>query len=168
MNPSFYLRTPHVVGYACGSAPCEITEHVFLGDANTITGGRLQEFGITALLNVAVDLEAINLKGYICDKVSIVDGPNPPDLYLAAAGVLSARVDAGNNVLVYCHGGISRSVAVVLFYLNAADPQGWDYWLSFIHEKKWCNPHAAHKQVFESIEWDKLAEAIHEDKVKVL
>lgn len=49
--------------------------------------------------------------------INLVDGENPQDLFQRAVDILAALLKRHERVLVHCHAGKSRSVAIVAAYL---------------------------------------------------
>ena len=104
----------------------QITENIWLG--NSRDARKLEELeraGITAILNVAIDLpNRVQHPEIVSSHTGLVDGPgNGPARYLSAILQLAALTQAGYTVLVHCHEGISRSPFVVACLLVVARAQ---------------------------------------------
>lgn len=104
-----------------------VTENIALGNSFDATDWeQLDAYGITGVLNVAVDLDLVLTSRPVArtrfnveyQKVGLWDGPgNPPGALAAAVLMLDAMLQRHRRVLVHCHAGISRSPVVVATYL---------------------------------------------------
>ncbi len=132
-------------------------ENLWLGGA---VGHNIAAAKITGVLNVAQDL-----RGYVgwpevdYMQVGLVDGPgNPIAAYCSAVLALETLLRRART-LICCHSG-SRSMAVVLMYLNAAYGGGWDGCLVRLNERVDMAlpvPHAAHRAAFDKVNWKLLS-----------
>lgn len=135
-----------------------VSDHLYVGSSADTHMVKL--CGIQAVLNVAMDLPNPELPERVeYSKVGLVDGPgNLNSAYMAA--VLALRsIHPRYRTLVCCHSG-SRSISVVLMYLESIFERGWDEWIEIISERAditLLDPHSAHKQAFNRIDWQKLA-----------
>ena len=104
-----------------------ITDRIAIGNRHEAADiEMLQANGITAVLNVAYDLD-IRLPNLDSSpyrfaieyhKVGLIDGFGNEATTLAAAVYILAQIlDRHNKVFVHCHAGISRSTTVVSLYL---------------------------------------------------
>jgi protein-tyrosine phosphatase len=117
---------------------------------------------VDMILNVARDLRPT--RGYpkveYC-HVGLVDGPgNPMTAYCAAILALATlkQVCASNwRILVCCHEGKSRSLAVAVMYLALMGGRSWDEQMTILRERieDVPTPHEAHKDMFNLM--DRLA-----------
>lgn len=130
-----------------------IAENLWVGNS---IDGELAE--VRAVLNVARDLRI--KRGWPSieyAQVGLVDGPgNSLSSYVAAVLTLVAMMKTGKDVLVHCHEGKSRSVAVALMYLCLVGGQDWDTRLAGIREHVDVDvpdPHPAHREAFDKIQW---------------
>ncbi len=124
-----------------------------------------QNAEVDAVLNVAVDLHIKRgWPGIVYAQVGLVDGPgNTLGSYHAAVLVLSALMNTGKRVLVHCHMGQSRSVAVVVMYLHLVGGRGWDNILTLLRERvevEMPEPHEAHRKAFDKMNWQLLASCL--------
>lgn len=113
----------------------------------------LQEMGITAVLNVAWDLDISYGPGdggahtfpMEYHKVGLIDGEgNEPATLLAAALVLSQLLRRHKRVFVHCHAGVSRSPTVVSLYLADAEDISFDQALERVRSARpTASPHGA-------------------------
>jgi len=123
--------------------------------------------GVDAILNVAKDLLPTRDWGSGIEYVHIglVDGPgNLMEYYYAAVMALSGLLKDGRKVLVCCHDGGSRSMAVVAIYLNLIHGTGWDNLLSIVREgtdDSIPEPRAEHRAAFDKINWRLLARVVN-------
>lgn len=122
---------------------------------------------VDAILNVAKDLLPTRDWGHGIEYVHIglLDGPgNVIEWYYAAILSLSGLLKAGKRTLVCCHDGCSRSMAIVVMYLNISNGAGWDRILGLIREgSEECipEPHPDHRKAFENINWRLLSKIIN-------
>lgn len=111
--------------------------HRSYGDHDDEVNSRVDNAEIQAVLNVAQDMN-LHMVGWPDVEymhVGLVDGPgNPRGIYIAAVLALATLLGCYERVLVCCHGGRSRSLAVVLLYLilkggkNSDHPTFLNYW----------------------------------------
>lgn len=136
-----------------------------------------KDLDISAVLNVAVDMPR---KQYRLDieyaQVGLVDGPgNLRSAYCASLLMLSTLLKRHKSVMVCCHDGKSRSIAVVVMYLTlkggrvSSHPTFLNHWKSWdviIKEieiycgNKIDDPHESHKEA-----WDNLPLGILEQLI---
>jgi len=74
--------------------------------------------------------------GRVC--VDLVDGENPDYLFAAAVHQLTALQARHDRVLVHCHAGRSRSIAVVAAYLLHVQPLSPGEALALVSRKRPC------------------------------
>jgi protein-tyrosine phosphatase len=100
----------------------KITDNIFLGNATDARDAEaLKANGITAILNVAIDLDYFPPTGIAYFKVGMTDGKNNPNgMYLNAVATLKSLLGR-YKVLVHCHEGRSRSPSVVAGCLRRTD-----------------------------------------------
>lgn len=144
-----------------------ITGQIWLGssaDAANLEGD------IDAVLNCAFDLANPNQwSRVLLAQCGLMDGPgNPLAAYYSAVTQLANLVNLGRKILVHCHQGESRSVAVVLCYLNALDleRQGWDYWLYQVRQRHPIpegKPLPAHRDAFHAMDWLTMHSLVRRD-----
>jgi len=104
-----------------------ITDRIAIGNRHeAIDVEMLQENGITAVLNVAYDLDlrlpSLDSSPHRFEieyhKVGLIDGFGNEATTLAAAVYMFAQIlNRHKKVFVHCHAGISRSTTVVSLYL---------------------------------------------------
>lgn len=102
----------------------KIRDNIYIGNSHDAQHEKpaLKAAGITAILNVAWDLtnKTTTHNEFKMCKVGLVDGNgNNPIIALAAVMTLQGLLQAGERVLIHCHEGKSRSVAVTAAYLVA-------------------------------------------------
>jgi protein-tyrosine phosphatase len=95
-----------------------IRNNIFIGNSHDAQHEKeaLKAAGVTAILNVAWDLtnKTTTHNEFKMCKVGLVDGDgNNPLIATCAVMVLKGLLEDGHTVLVHCHEGKSRSVAVV-------------------------------------------------------
>jgi protein-tyrosine phosphatase len=92
----------------------KVDEHLWVGNSRD---GRTPHGNIDAILNVATDLDYSPPAG-IYLKIGLVDGPgNKQEKFNLAVKTLTSLMEKGLNVLIHCHEGKSRSVAVAAAHL---------------------------------------------------
>lgn len=143
-----------------------LIDKVWIGTADLALDGRnMGPLGITALLNVANDLKG-NVGWPVIEyaQVGLMDGPgNPLTSYIAAALTLDSLCRRHGNVLVCCHGG-SRSMAVVIMYLNLHGFPGWGAAYDLLRERVDIDlpvPHDAHIAAFNKIDWKSVQDIVN-------
>lgn len=98
----------------------QITDRIWVGDSDDAIHSDLSVNKITAILNVAQDLQVEGQgwgEGIEYAQVGLIDGPgNIQSIYCAAVLTLHTLVGRHKHMLVACHDG-GRSLAVVLMYL---------------------------------------------------
>jgi protein-tyrosine phosphatase len=97
----------------------QISDKIFIGNSQEAQKPHLlHRAGITAILNVALDLDYPNQEDFLCHKHGLVDGPgNSVADMKAAVDCLANLLAHGHTVLVHCHVGMSRSPTVVAKYI---------------------------------------------------
>lgn len=148
----------------------KLTDNLWIGDSDDEQALDKAPFEITAILNVAQDLQPTCGwdDGVESMQVGLIDGPgNEVVAYCAAVLALVALSRRHDRVLVYDHDG-GRALAVALMYLNLvegkyrADPLSWSHWLTWEERSvkvltTWYEsdqssslpiPHPAHAEVF--------------------
>ena len=146
----------------------QLTDRIWIGNSFDEEECNLGFFGITAVLNVAQDLQPTRGwdKGIEYAHVGLIDGPgNPISMYCSA--ILALRTLVGRRkVLVCCHTA-SRSLAVVIMYQRASAGQGWpgDWSLDWDgHMSALMSrvkqvlpvPRPAHREAFDRLCWRSL------------
>jgi protein-tyrosine phosphatase len=105
----------------------QITENIFIGNSHAALHSRdlLKSLGITAILNVAKDLDNNKLdpQEFSLNKIGLGDGDgNDLEDIGTALQVLQKLLLNGHKVLVHCHEGKSRSVGLVATYIHLKRP----------------------------------------------
>ena len=123
---------------------------------NISIGGQYDERNakVDVVLNVALDLVVTRSWPDVeYAHIPLIDGPgNHIGLYCAA--VMSLISFGGKNILVCCHGGRSRSLAVVLMMMGVRYRHRWDECLTILQERidaELIEPHGAHKKAFDDV-----------------
>lgn len=132
-----------------------VTDNIAIGNSQEASDiDVLKDNGITAVLNVAIDLDIIYQQKrngeFVIEyhKIGLIDGPGNKDTtMLAAVYMLEQLLENHDRVLVNCHGGISRSVAVVASYmLHTKQCKSFDHAVDIIKVKhSEAKPHKALK-----------------------
>lgn len=138
----------------------QLTDNIWIGDSS-VSWRDVRASKIDGVLNVAQDLRGImGWPDVEYMQVGLIDGPgNPATSYCAAALALSALIGRHKRILVCCHTG-SRSMAVVMMYLNIAAGHSWDGLLALLRERVDADlpiPNAAHRAAFDGMDWRLLA-----------
>lgn len=139
----------------------QITDRIWLGDSNDEMHSNLEDNGITAILNVAQDLNPTRGWNYGIEycHVGLIDGPgNQVSMYCSAVLALDALAHK-YKVLVCCHTG-SRATAVCIMYLKLMTGlQNWGTLLEIIRERANIDipePNDVHKEAFFKMRWGML------------
>jgi hypothetical protein len=135
-----------------------VTENLFIGSSDDAEN--VKALGVGGVLNVAYDLRGSSGWPQVeYMQVGLIDGPgNLPDAYHAAVLALGELTARHHQVLVCCHTG-SRSLAVVLMFMEFSSRRGWDGWLEVLQERAPLDlpvPHEAHREAFDKMHWDAL------------
>ena len=104
-----------------------VSRNIYVGNSSDsrylLDGTGINPNGITAVLNVAQDLDLVNKSDLKYLHVKLIDGPgNSEETFSQAVAALHQLLADGHTVLVHCHEGISRSptvVATVLAQIHA-------------------------------------------------
>ncbi len=142
----------------------KITDQIWIGNSqDAATIAKIKSNGINAILNCAFDLsDRFGWdQGIVLSHCGLIDGPgNPVPAYYSAVFGLANLIKQGKTILVHCHVGESRSVSIVMMYLNTIERHDWDYWRAHINKIRPLSdyaPHAAHKAVFCAMDFDFIA-----------
>lgn len=105
-----------------------ITDKLYIGNANDARDtNKLDELGITAVFNVAHDLNDPYDTTRRYFKIGLTDGENNPIRHpIMAASLLHQLIKAGDTVLLHCHEGRSRSAFIATLYLSNHTISGGD------------------------------------------
>ena len=101
----------------------KITSTIWIGDSHDALHEKevLKSEGITAILNCAWDLEnrEVSFKdGFVMAHCGLSDDNlNSIHAIYSTLYQLCNLIEKGHKILVHCHGGRSRSVLVVVYYL---------------------------------------------------
>lgn len=135
-------------------------ENIWIGNSADEQYADLDVYGVNAILNVAIDLQATRgwLGGVEYAQVGLIDGPgNPLAAYAAAVLALSGMMKR-RRVLVCCHTG-ARSLAVLVMLLNLTVTCRWEQWFALLGERveeQLPVPHDAHREAFDKMNWKAL------------
>lgn len=138
----------------------KIGDKLYIGDSQDERYADLTGEGITAVLNVAQDMDGTRgwLWGIEYAQVGLVDGPgNPPASYYAAVLALVSLLKR-HRTLVVCHTG-GRSLAVAMMYLNIRVRRSWTELLTLVRERMDVGlpqVHEAHQEVFKKMNYKLL------------
>ncbi|XP_053916971.1 dual specificity protein phosphatase 12 isoform X1 [Cuculus canorus] len=113
-----------------GSAPVSVWPGLLVGGAESCQSAEaLRAVGVSAVLTVGAEAEAAAaVPGLRCLHVQARDEPRADLLSRLdeCAAFISAARGVGGAVLVRCHAGVSRSVAVVTAYLMKTEGLSWE------------------------------------------
>jgi protein-tyrosine phosphatase len=144
-----------------------ISSSIFLGSSSDALYrlSLLKSNGITAILNVAKDLDNpfASHRDFYTLHVGLGDGDgNPLGLLYSAVLSLSAMVDAGHIIMVHCHEGRSRSPSVVAAYLVAKNQyNSIEEALDFLHsQRSVVNPEPGIVEDFKRLDMELIREVI--------
>lgn len=117
----------------------QLVKGIWIGDSADEAVADLSAPGITAILNVAQDLQCT--RGWLHEveyaQVGLIDGPgNEVGAYSAAVITLDYLTKRHKNVLVCCHTG-GRALAVTIMYINMVSGcwRGWVDWIALLTER---------------------------------
>lgn len=126
----------------------QITTNLWVGDSSDEARCK----GITAILNVAVDLPRTTFK-VLYAQCGLVDGPgNRLNAYRAAILMLMSLLEDNHKVLVCCHSG-SRALAVCIMFMHQMTGQSWEQLVELLSERYYFLPeiHEAHYIAYKEI-----------------
>lgn len=143
-------------------------DNIWIGDSSALRN--VPPLQITTVLNVASDLyNENNMADVEYMQVGLIDGPgNSMSLYYSAILALAAIVKKNVKVLVCCH-SCTRSLAVVIMYLNSVGESfdnNWDSVFQMLQERVDIDlpvPNEVHKEAFNKINWDLLKKLVREE-----
>lgn len=138
-----------------------LNDHIWIGGSGDEKQSELHPSGISAILNVAQDLEAT--RGWSNEieymQVGLLDGPgNPAVSYCAAILALHTLLQRHRGILVCCHEG-GRSLAIVLMYMHATSGRDWDDCLALLAERVNVDlpvPNDIHRDALDKLPWKLL------------
>jgi len=129
----FYRTVEDDIGYWWGerhewSSVNKVYDGIWIGNAESATDPQfLGDNNIQATLNMAIEITYYSAKNINLTKLGIHDGELAPDgVYEKAALAIHDARSRGENILVHCAAGISRSVTAVIAYLMLYEKIG--YW----------------------------------------
>ncbi len=149
----------------------KVTDAVYIGNSYD----ERKAVGFKGVLNVACDLaptrDCMDAVEYA--HIGLLDGPgNELSDYVSATFALTSLIRRWTRVMVCCHTGGGRSLAVVVMYLTLtggkrrAATTAWSYWptwqeaLEGMYEKMTVRPleepHAAHAEAYAAMPWGVL------------
>ena len=114
----------------------KITEQIYVGDSRSAREEHiLRDNGITAVVNMAKDLNDPWFPGIKSYKIGLMDGPDPDNYvgyYLGASTCLEILfLGPEEKILIHCHEGRSRSAAIACIVMAEL----WDYTLEEAEER---------------------------------
>jgi protein-tyrosine phosphatase len=133
----------------------QVRDKIFLGNSQDAQRPHLlHQAGVTAILNVASDLDTTNQEDFLVHKHGLVDGPgNSSEEMKAAIHCLDNLLAYGHTVLVHCHMGMSRSPTIVAKYLAMKEHSTLDSCIEeLVKIRPIVNPHEALVKLARSIE----------------
>lgn len=148
----------------------KISNNLWIGNSDDERHGDLDNRGITAVLNVAYDMDTT--RSWQDDietaKVGLIDGPGNHLSTYCAAIITLASLLRRRTVLVCCHTG-GRSAAVVIMYLALTNRLDWDGIIELLAEKgvnmgQFPLPDQSHYQAFNKLDWNLLEKVIRHEK----
>lgn len=123
----------------------EVHPFVWIGTADAaVDDAVLEENSISVVLNMAKECDyKIDLPMTKLIKIGINDGRlTNVGVFEKAAEVIADAVNKGENILVHCAAGVSKSCAAVIAYLMLYKDLGWSDSLEGVREHRPCvNPH---------------------------
>lgn len=143
----------------------QLTDDIWIGSAGDEERADLNSVGISAVLNVAQDLQGTRgwRDGIEYMQVGLIDGPgNPLSTYHAAVLALVALLTRCRTLVCCHHGAGGRSLAVVLMYLHLVGKRGWDNQLEILRGRTGLDlvePANVHREAFNKLQWRLLAAA---------
>jgi protein-tyrosine phosphatase len=125
----------------------KITENIYIGDSGDAVNEHLiRENGVTAILNVAHDLNPAQIRGLDKDyysgilsmKCGLQDGTYSlnHDLADIAITMLVKAIEKGHTVMVHCHAGQNRSLFITAHALARINNTKFDDECEFVISKR--------------------------------
>lgn len=97
----------------------EIADGLFLGSAPSVTAQKVNQAGITCIINLTIEIPNKRFAAVECIKITVDDSPGE-DLALHFDYCL-AKIDEvrrrGGKTLVHCIAGVSRSATICIAYM---------------------------------------------------
>jgi protein-tyrosine phosphatase len=104
----------------------QISDSIFIGNSQDHKRlDVLKTTGITAVYNVAADLNTEWCTEIVYVKCGLWDGPAGSNRIELAVDLLEKLVDGGERVLIHCHEGCNRSPYIVAKYLAKKNGTDW-------------------------------------------
>jgi len=138
-----------------------VTDNIAISGRNSATNiRRLKDKGITATLNLAINLDINHLnekkEGKFpieYHKIGLKDNfNNRPQTLVAAVLVLEELLDRHQKVLIHCRAGASRSVTVTCLYLVKHRDMTFQEALDFVRKhRKQANPQPGMRRLAEQV-----------------
>ena len=139
-----------------------VTERIAIGNRHDAENNNmLTENGITAVLNVAFDLDISYYEDGVpahrfeieYHKAGMIDGPgNKPTTLAAAIYMLEQLLERHDKVFVHCHAGASRAPTTVSTYLAYAQNTSFDEALEFVQTKRTvANPNSHLRELAKTV-----------------
>ncbi|XP_074653648.1 dual specificity protein phosphatase 14-like isoform X2 [Tubulanus polymorphus] len=97
----------------------QINDHLFLCGASARKPDRLQQLGVTDIINCTIEIPNMKVPGIDCDQIHIDDVPHAR-LYAyfdRCADKIHQVKKRGGKTLVHCVAGVSRSASLIIAYL---------------------------------------------------
>lgn len=106
----------------------KVRPKLYLGNASDARNAdTLRAVGVDIVLNVAIDLNPVEVPGITYANHGLIDGPgNTTEAFESAVLFLNSVVSEGKTVLVHCHVGMSRSPTVVAKHLSMKESREFD------------------------------------------
>jgi dual specificity MAP kinase phosphatase len=131
-------KSPTIIKEECPS-PQEIIPGLFLGSFKIAKNlNKIQELEIKGIINVTMDkLEYHNIDiNYLQIPINDNFDVNIIDYFLEAHKFIDEHLSRGENVLVHCQAGVSRSATIVISYIMKITKKSYIDSIDIVRKKR--------------------------------
>jgi protein-tyrosine phosphatase len=116
----------------------EVAPGLYIGGEAAVKDNILRYFNIKTVLNMAFEVNDVEIDGVDMWKLGFFDGDLPPKAIWPKAAEIIHNGFAAGPVLVHCVAGISRSVTAAIAYMMIYKKMGWKEAFQLIVSQRRC------------------------------